>query len=121
MVKISGDNLQRESTEIPERLDQRNIMKVFYLLLQQAGGKIAMFQETIDNVDDDFVKDFVFTQEKSLNGIGAGWVISLKSCEVDRIERIRKRARKRDNKRRKNRKQNIKLKTGLPVTAPDKK
>lgn len=115
-----GNPLQVETTEIPERLSQRDIMKVFYLLLLQGGGKCAMFHETIENVDDDFVKDFVFTQEKSLNGLGPGWVISLKSTEADRIGRIRKRSRKQTNKRFKNRKQNIKLKTGLPETAPIK-
>ena len=117
-----GKPLQRESTEIPDRLCQRDIYKVFYLLLKQGGGKIAMFQETIDNVDDDFVKDFVFSQEKSLNGLGPGWVIWLKSTDAERTARIHKRARKRSNRRLSNRNNNIKLKTGLAAgVAPDKK
>ncbi len=119
-MPLIGKPLQRESTEIPDQLCQRDIYKVFYLLLRQAGGKVAMFQETIDNVDDDFVKDFVFVKENSLNGLGPGWVIGLQSCETERVTRIRKRSRKRSAKRLANRKNNIKLKTGLPETAPTK-
>lgn len=114
-----GRAKEPERTALPDQLSQRDIMKVFYLLLKQGGGKIAMYQETINDVDDGFVKDFVFSQETSLNGLGPGWVIWLKSSEAERTSRIHKRARKQSAKRLKNRK-NIKLKTGLPVTAPIK-
>lgn len=117
-MPLLGKAKSPEKTAIPDRLSQRDIYKVFYLLLKQAGGKIAMYQETIDDVDGDFVKDFVFCQEQSLNGQGPGWVIGLQSCETERVGRIRKRARRRSTKRLTNRKkgpiknqgkQNIKL------------
>jgi len=119
-MPVIGKAKSPETTEIPDRLSQQDIMKVFYLLLKQAGGKCAMFHQTIDNVEDGFVKDFVFTQEKSLNGLGPGWVISLKSCEADRVTRIRKRSRKRSAKRMADRQNKIKIKCGLPETAPTK-
>lgn len=98
-VPLIGKARRPQDSASPDRLEQRDIYKVFYLLLKQAGGKISMFQETIDNVDADFVKDFVFCKEPSLNGLGPGWVISLRSSEADRKANIHKRARRRSTKR----------------------
>jgi hypothetical protein len=98
-MPLLGKAIEPEKAVSPDRLSEREIYKIFYLLLKQAGGKIAMYQETIDNVDEDFVKDFVFCKENSLNGGGPGWVVSLASCEVERVNRIRKRSRKRHKRR----------------------
>lgn len=98
-MPLLGRARQPEKAVAPARLKQRDINKVFYLLLKQAGGKCALFQEQIDDVDEDFVKDFVFVKEESLNGLGPGWVISLRSCEVERVHRVRKRSRKRHKNR----------------------
>lgn len=116
-MPVLGKARQPENTVIPDRLSQRDIYKIFYLLLKQAGGKIAMYQETIDNVDGDFVKDFVFVKENSLNGSGPGWVIGLQSCETERVTKIRKRARRRSTNRLAKRKNK---QAGLPATAPIK-